>query len=299
MTNSWYRMWHGTPNDPKLRVVSRASGQPLSLVMAVWYAILDDASQNSKSRGVTQCHDEEIAVTVECDTSQVEAIKKAMQGRLLDGSALTGWDKRQPKREDSGGDESGAKSAAQRKREQRERERQTKEQGGVTEGHEASRNVTLDTDKDKDKEGKPHSSPAKPDDSNGEGEPSDPSQGSAAGRVHPIVPDTPHEALIDLYHATLPELPSVKAWGEKRAKALKKTWRWLLTARRRSGERFATSAQEGIDWFQRYFEHCGKSDFLMGRAGDKWQADLEWLVNYDNVVKVIEGRYHPADEVAK
>jgi len=75
-----------------------------------------------------------------------------MQGRLLDGNHITGWEKRQPKREDSGDDETGAKSAAARKREQRERKKEAENNGMSQQCHDESRNVTLDKDKDKDKE---------------------------------------------------------------------------------------------------------------------------------------------------
>src|SRR5690606_27626699 len=76
---------------------------------------------------------------------------------------LTGWDARQPKREDAGNPVTGAKSAAQRKREQRERQ---KKQAERSQCHEVSRNVT--TDKDTDTDIKPsltqHASvPAEPD----------------------------------------------------------------------------------------------------------------------------------------
>lgn len=149
MANSWLRLWHDMPNDPKWRVIARASGQPLHLVIALYIALLVDASK-SKSRGVTQCHNEDLSVTLDCDIAQIEAIKGAMQGRVLDENRLTGWELRQPKREDLGDEETGAKSAAVRKREQRDREKEIAENNPNPECHEASRNVTLDKDKDKD-----------------------------------------------------------------------------------------------------------------------------------------------------
>lgn len=71
------------------------------------------------------------------------------------GEMLSGWEKRQPKREDAGDPESGAKSAAQRKREQREREKAEQEKIGC---HDESRNVTLDKDKDTEPRQTPPSS---------------------------------------------------------------------------------------------------------------------------------------------
>ncbi|WP_272568096.1 DnaT-like ssDNA-binding domain-containing protein [Providencia sp. PROV255] len=133
-TYKWLRLWHDMPNDPKWRTISRASKQPIALVQAVYIHLLVDASQN-----VTKCHDvsqrghvtvtiEDLASALDVENEQIEAVLNAMQGRVLDGSKITGWESRQPKKEDLGNAETGAKSAAQRKREQRERERIQREE---------------------------------------------------------------------------------------------------------------------------------------------------------------------------
>ncbi|ECW2474276.1 hypothetical protein DOW47_12710 [Salmonella enterica subsp. enterica serovar Florida] len=79
-----------------------------------------------------------------------------MQGRVLDGDYLTGWERRQVKKEDSGNPESRAMSASERKRKQRERERQRQEgehkNPSAMRCHDESRNVTTDKDKDTDTE---------------------------------------------------------------------------------------------------------------------------------------------------
>jgi hypothetical protein len=148
MANDWLRLWHDMPTDPKFRVVAKASNQPLHLVIALYVALLVDASKNNMSRGVTKCHDEDLAVTLDCDMSQIAEIRAAMQGRLLDGNRLTGWEARQPKREDQGNPETGAKSAAERKAMQRERAKQQHDNSTNTGSHDESRKVTLDTDKE-------------------------------------------------------------------------------------------------------------------------------------------------------
>lgn len=152
-TFKWLRLWHDMPNDPKWRTISRISKQPISLVQAVYIHLLVDASQN-----VTTCHDvsqrghvtvttEDLASALDVENEQISAVLNAMQGRVLEGSKITGWERRQPKKEDVGNEETGAKSAAQRKREQRERERKQREEqeaneqchDGVTTCHEMSR----------------------------------------------------------------------------------------------------------------------------------------------------------------
>lgn len=85
----------------------------------------------------------------------IEAVFQSMQGRVLDEKRLTGWESRQPKREDAGDPETGVKSAAERKRAQREREKLHAQREPR---HEESRDVTLDKDKDKDKDSLKHPS---------------------------------------------------------------------------------------------------------------------------------------------
>jgi uncharacterized protein YdaU (DUF1376 family) len=109
----------------------------------------------------------------------------------------------------------------------------------------------------------------------------------------PTVPHCPHLKLIDLYGKHLSELPQPKPelWDGKNAAAMRQRWKWLLTAVRRNGERYATTEAEALDWFDRFFAYVGKSDFLTGRNG-RWQnCDLGWLMNQGNFAKVVQGNY--------
>ena len=147
----WFRLWHDMPNDPKWRTVARTSGQPISLVLSVALHLMVDASRNV-TRGHVTVTAEDVASALDVTDDAVEAIFKAMQGRVLDGDRLSGWERRQPKREDAGNPDTGAKSAAERKQAQREREKKAREAAGNGDGHGASRDVTPDTDKDTDKD---------------------------------------------------------------------------------------------------------------------------------------------------
>ena len=170
MSNQWLRLWHDMPNDPKWRTIARISKQRIGDVMAVYLHLLTTASQ-CVTRGHVDVTPEDLASAIDVTDEVVVAILSAMQGRVIEDNRLTGWEKRQPKREDSGDDESGAKSSAQRKKEQRERQKvaaaAADDKRANPSGHAVSRNVTTDKDKDKDKE-KEHTQSSERDMSSGE-----------------------------------------------------------------------------------------------------------------------------------
>lgn len=105
------------------------------------------------------------------------------------------------------------------------------------------------------------------------------------------LPPCPHQEVIGLYAKHLPELPIPRIWNGQRANNLKSRWRWVLTAKKQSGERYARTAADALDFFDRFFGYVAASDFLTGRDG-KWQGcDLGWLVKAENFSKVFEGKY--------
>ncbi|EES5256153.1 DnaT-like ssDNA-binding domain-containing protein, partial [Escherichia coli] len=160
MANAWLRLWHDMPNDPKWRTIARVSGQPIATVMAVYIHLLVSASRN-----VTTCHGvslrghidvttEDLASALDVTEDVIDSILHAMQGRVLDGDLISGWEKRQVLKEDNGNVSQTAKSPAERKRAQREREKLRKHNADC---HDESRRVThlsrqVTTDKDTDKD---------------------------------------------------------------------------------------------------------------------------------------------------
>jgi uncharacterized protein YdaU (DUF1376 family) len=90
-----------------------------------------------------------------------------------------------------------------------------------------------------------------------------------------------HHQVIDAYHRALPELPRVKAWTEKRRRALEAR----IAERTRDGKPADT-----IEYWAKFFDAVAQSDFLCGRSSD-FHCDLEWLLRPENFLKVIEGRY--------
>lgn len=83
----------------------------------------------------------------------------------------------------------------------------------------------------------------------------------------------PYQQIVDMYNDTCVSLPSVKSLSDKRKKAIK-----------------ARLNTYTIDDFKTVFEKTERSDFLTGRTG-QWSATFDWLLNENNMIKVLEGNY--------
>lgn len=117
MSIDWCRLWHDMPSDPKFRAVAKRAGRPTAEVLALFTAMLANASGNEQDRGTLRnWSHEDMGVALDIEPEHAEAIYVAMQGKLLDGDRLTGWERRQPKREDGSAER--AKAWRERKRTQ-------------------------------------------------------------------------------------------------------------------------------------------------------------------------------------
>ena len=113
---------------------------------------------------------------------------------------------------------------------------------------------------------------------------------------HPGKPSLPNcnaQAVVDAYHAVLPELPKVKLMSDGRRKAIRKAWQWVLTAKKSDNTRRAETAEQAVKWFREYFTLARDNDFLMGRtmrSGEhaNWQCDLDFLLTERGMKHVIE-----------
>ncbi len=121
-------------------------------------------------------------------------------------------------------------------------------------------------------------------------EPSDRSPARPAGAKAPACPI---DAIVDLYHSKLPELPRVRLMQGGREKALRKLWAWVLSSSKADGSRRATTAEQALAWVGDYFERASANDFLMGRgtrseAHANWRCDLDFLLTDRGMRHVIE-----------
>lgn len=108
----WIRLWEDMPNDPKWRVVAKRARRPVSEVLAVFVHMLTQAGASAERGSLTTWDDEDVATAIDAKPEHVTAIRMAMQGKTLDGQRLSGWENRQPIREDG----SAERAAARRER---------------------------------------------------------------------------------------------------------------------------------------------------------------------------------------
>ena len=94
----------------------------------------------------------------------------------------------------------------------------------------------------------------------------------------------PHQAIIALYHQLLPELPAVREWTPKRRKLLRARWK-------------EKPERQTLTWWRNvFFADVRASPYLLGQVNPAWCANLEWLLQPRNFVKVLERHYargHP------
>lgn len=109
-----------------------------------------------------------------------------------------------------------------------------------------------------------------------------PDQSQAVSNV-PKAERVDYQGVVDLYHKIL--CPPMQ--------------RCLILNKTRMGyirQRWLDCMGELSEW-EAYFNHVSKSEFLMGKTGNKgdrrpFVADLEWLCRPSNFAKVAEGKYH-------
>jgi len=87
--------------------------------------------------------------------------------------------------------------------------------------------------------------------------------------------DIPYEQILDLYHGICVSLPKVIKLNDSRKKTLKARW----------------NEYKDIAAFEELFTKTEESDFLIGKNSNGWQANFDWILNGNNMVKILEGTY--------
>lgn len=118
MAYNWLKWFHGAVADDKWPLIARKSGQPVAVVVAVWAALLECASQ-AEDRGSIEDFDAEsmdavLQISEGACAAIVEALSTGKRPRIVDGR-INNWEKRQEEPQQS--------SSTERVRRFRERKR--------------------------------------------------------------------------------------------------------------------------------------------------------------------------------
>lgn len=93
----------------------------------------------------------------------------------------------------------------------------------------------------------------------------------------------PYQEIRALYHKILPELPECKKLTPKRRAYIRARWK---------------NGLPDLEHWEKFFTAIRGSQFLMGNTAatngrtKPFIADLEWITNATNYVKIYEGKYH-------
>lgn len=269
MANQWFRMYSEFATDAKVQMLSEAMQRRYLMLMCL-----------RCSNALVTLHDEEIVFQLRISDEELAETKALFikKGFIDSTWNLLNWEKRQ------------FASDSSKDRVAKHRALQKQKQEHVGNGHVTLHETNangLDTEQNRTdtEEAKASLSASS--------QPTDETESDDG------VPPCPFGDLIDVYEASLPALATVRrslfAKGAN-GKSMKARWRWVMTAKHergdRQGERLATSAAEGREWFARYFDYVAESDFLSGRSGKFQACDLGWLVTAANFEKVLSGKYH-------
>lgn len=256
MANSWLRLWHSLPTDPKFRTVAKIANQPIALVLSVYIYLLCEASENV-TRGVTQCNAESVATNFDVTIEAVESIFVAMEGRLLDGNKIKNWDKRQVVREDN---------SLGRVRLHREKKKKTEQNPAPDVTASALHCVTeryvtnVTTDKDKDKEILLTTKVVN-------------------REKNQKLPNCPYDQIVNLYHEKLPSASRIIALSPTRKRHIQARWK----------------ENPDLKIFEMLFQHVAESPFLLGQVQSPgrtpFKITIDWIMNPNNFLKILEGRY--------
>ena len=86
--------------------------------------------------------------------------------------------------------------------------------------------------------------------------------------------NVPFDEIKDSYNEKCPKLPQVQTLSDKRMTAIR--------------VRYLKYGKEKLELL---FKKAGESDFLNGKSTLGWKATFDWLLNENNMLKVLEGNY--------
>ena len=305
-TIEWYRVYHGMPEDAKLRVIAKRSGQLMAHVVTVWLCVLDSASRY-KPRGTVRIDSEQIAVMQDLSQDAVEAILQAMREKgMIDAEGrIVSWETRQ------------YLSDAERAKKYREGQKEDAPSQTVTPRHDASRAVTEqhatshkndkiqpDTENRVQNADTENRSADSADSQKAETADSKKSDKKLRARAEKKEREKEKQEIGG--QATALSQSEEKAhtqillqmrdiWDQEVQSKLTKGQKAILTAKRKEQmvERWVEDFQQDMRAWRYYCEIIGASDFCLGKIpGKNWTITLGWAVeSSEHVAKILEGAF--------
>jgi hypothetical protein len=105
-----------------------------------------------------------------------------------------------------------------------------------------------------------------------------PKGGTSFDDVPPPPSDqTPYKAIVAMYHEICTSYSKLRNVSDNRKKAIAARWK---------------EYGHDLDTFRELFELAEASPFLKGKNQKNWTADFNWLMNSENMAKVLEGKYN-------
>ena len=301
-TIEWYRVYHGMPEDAKLRVIAKRSGQLMAHVVTVWLCVLDAASRY-KQRGTVKVDSEQIAVMQDISQEAVESILQAFHEKgMIDAEGrIVSWETRQ------------YLSDAERAKKYREGQKDESSSQTVTPRHDVSRALTEQHTVSR-KNGKirpdTESRVQNTDSENRSAESTDLQKAESSDQKktdkklraraekkerekekQQIGGQTQNE---DKAHShILQQMRGI--WDQEVQSKLTKGQKAILTAKRKEQmtERWLDDFQQDMRAWRYYCEIIGASEFCLGKIpGKNWTITLGWAVeSSEHVAKILEGGF--------
>ena len=107
------------------------------------------------------------------------------------------------------------------------------------------------------------------------------------GEILPVEPEAPpaaepvpYKEIVAMYHEICKSYPTLRNVSDNRKKAIAARWK---------------EYKHNLDTFRELFERAEASQFLKGKNARNWTADFNWLMNSENMAKVLEGKYDNND----
>lgn len=96
----------------------------------------------------------------------------------------------------------------------------------------------------------------------------------------PAADPVPYKAIGDLFHEICVSYPKLRNISDSRRKAIAARWK---------------EYGQDMEIFRELFTKAEASPFLKGKNKRNWAADFNWLMNSENMAKVLEGNYDAQD----